>query len=148
MKKTNQIKAWFFIGVIFLMTLLNALPHLHHVHQEITHDTSEDHHHHGDSEHHYPAPEKPTEVVLDFSIDFLLQNHLHAVHSHEFIQLVKRNTRFVIKKQMAIQNVFDTQISLDVRYVTSKVTLKNYLNSYYKTPLIVNAPLRGPPQLG
>lgn len=144
----NQIKAWFFIGVIFLMTLLNALPHLHHIHPEVTHDISADHHHHGDSEHHHPAPEKPTEVVLDFSIDFLLQNHLHAVHSHEFIQLVKRNTRFVLKKQLTIKSLFDTQISLDVRHVTSKITLKNYLNSYYKTPLIVNAPLRGPPQLG
>ncbi|PCI35791.1 MAG: hypothetical protein COB60_01395 [Flavobacteriaceae bacterium] len=148
MKKINQIKAWFFIGVIFLMTFLNAVPHLHHVHQEVAHNNLEVHHHHGDSDHHHPAPKKPVQVALDFSIDFLLQNHLHAIHSHEFIQLVKRNTRIVLKKQLAIQAIFGTQISLNVRRVKLPKTVDHYLNSYYKTPLIVNAPLRGPPQLG
>jgi len=148
MKKSNQLKAWFFISIIVLMTLLNALPHLHHVHQEIAHTTSEEHHHHGDSDHHHPAPEKPTKVAIDLSLDFILQNHLHAVHSHEFVPLVKRNTRIVLKKHFVIQNVFDLQIGLNVQSTILQKTYNYHQNSYYKTPLIVNAPLRGPPQLG
>ncbi|MBL4745811.1 MAG: hypothetical protein JKY08_05535 [Flavobacteriaceae bacterium] len=148
MKKTIQLKAWFFTSVIVLMTLLNALPHLHHDHQEVTHDTSEVHHHHGDSEHHHPAPEKPTEVALDFSLNFLLDNHLHAVHTHDFLQLVKRNTRFVLKKQVLSTTLFVHQINVEEHCVKPLLTFENYLNSYYNTPLIVNAPLRGPPQLG
>ncbi|PCH72296.1 MAG: hypothetical protein COB98_11930 [Flavobacteriaceae bacterium] len=148
MKKTIQIKAWFFTSVIVLMTLLNALPHLHHHHQEVLHDNSEVHPYLGDNEHHHHAPEKPTEAAIDFSLNFLLENHLHAVHSHEFIQLVKRNTRFVLKKQVLTQAIFEAQIALDVRHVNLPKINENYLNSYYNTPLIVNTPLRGPPLLG
>jgi len=148
MKKRVQLKAWFFISVIVFMTLINALPHLHHNHQEAARDSSEIHHHHDDADHHHPSPEKPTEVSFDFSLDFLLQNHLHAVHSHEFIQLVKHNTRLVLKKQLAFQVLFSTKILLGKQHVTFQKTVNHQQNSYYKTPLIVNSPLRGPPQLG
>jgi len=148
MKKMVQVKAWFFLSVIIFMTLINALPHLHHNHQEAARDNSETHHHHSDADHHHPSPEKSPEVSFDFSLDFLLQNHLHAVHSHEFVQLVKRNTRFVLKKQLAVRVIFNTQTLLSEEHVTTKKTVNHQQKSYYKTPLIVNTPLRGPPQLG
>jgi len=148
MKKMVQVKAWFFLSVIIFMTLINALPHLHHNHQEAARDNSETHHHHGDADHHHPSPEKSPEVSFDFSLDFLLQNHLHAVHSHEFVQFVKRNTRIDLKKQLVAHVIFNTQTLRCKQYVTLNKTVNDLQNSYYKTPLIVNTPLRGPPQLG
>jgi len=149
MKKINQLKAWFFLSVFILMTLLNALPHLHHVHQEVNHDVTEVHHHHNDTDHHHPVEnKKEKETTLSFSLDFLLQNHLHATHSHEFVQLVKRTSQNVLKKQVKVVDhflIFKTQI---VRRIKEPVNLVFYNYLFYDTPLISAISLRGPPALG
>jgi len=149
MKKSNLLKAWFFLSVFILMTLINALPHLHHLHQEVNHDTTEVHHHHDAADHHHHEEEpQEKESTLGISFDFLLQNHVHAIHSHEFIQLVKRTSQNILKKQVKVADHFLVFKSQIVRRIKEPVNLVLYNYIFYEAPLIGAIPLRGPPALG
>ncbi len=131
-----------------MTTLLNAIPHAHHLHQKISDNTHKTTHHHNKSDHHHPASEKQEKTAFRFSIDFLIQHHLQSVHSHECIQIAKQVVSTNVKKQLktVCNPLITTSLQFQQKRLHTQFTHYKYV--FYKAPIIGETPLRGPPYLG
>ncbi len=146
MQKPNKISAFFFLGLFSLMMLHQALPHLHHQHED-SHSHSDvvdynEHHHHDDGS-------KENEESPYGFFGFLMDMHVHSTVSSDIVVL-KRNTveqQTVADKDVA-NNTFDTQrIFLIDHGQNVSPTIYHPPNTYFN-PYLSCLDLRGPPTLG
>uniref|UniRef100_UPI0040486191 hypothetical protein n=1 Tax=Roseivirga sp. TaxID=1964215 RepID=UPI0040486191 len=94
MRRYLKLKALFLLSVVSLITLQNAVPHIHHSHDDL--DTvvraSSEHHEHHDDDH---LEEKNISVHELTFLHQLIENHSHSSHSHELAQLNGADTRHI-----------------------------------------------------
>ena len=146
MQKPNKIAVFFFLGLFSLMVLHQAIPHLHHQHEE-THSHSDiahtgEHHHHDDSSH-----EKKESPYGFFG--FFMDMHVHSTVSSDVVVL-KRNT--VERQTIVDDNVVKLTSDFQEFYVVDnrqndKPPIYHPPNRHFN-PYLSSLDLRGPPSLG
>jgi len=145
MKKHNNIKAFFFLGIFSLLLLHQVVPHLHHQHEiEHTHKAvahSENHNHH----HDVPEKESSKKGLLDL----FLEVHIHSVVSNEILathesSVKKLNVKKDVKTPIYVQHYFNT-INYDDE--PEKELVYQPPNNFFN-PYLSYLASRGPPSLG
>jgi Family of unknown function (DUF6769) len=143
MKERRQLAAIFFLNVIIIMMLHDALPHVHHFHGKIgevseytetRHDSQEYDNHHSDEQ--------------DSLLSSLLDTHLHFFHTHEFVPLTKGSNLYSINKAFPVLAIVETY---DLLPESEKHNLHRYTlfkQAFYNNPFLLNCSLRAPPSLG
>lgn len=146
MQKHNHIKAFFFLGLLSLMIMHQAFPHLHHQHgdshshSDIAH-TSE-HHHHEDGSH---ENEDSSSGIFGFIMDM----HVHSAGSADMV-VFKRNLveEETISAKDVANNAVETHglLFIDTGQ-NNKPPIYHPPNTYFN-PYFSHLVLRGPPSLG
>ena len=147
MSVIKQIKAAFLLGVIGVMVLHQALPHVHHAPNEDTQSVSHAEYHHGHT-HHHPHHHDDENEEQGFSLVNLLESHSHAFHTHHDLDYLNRPFKNSLGKDFLNAVIFNINIGPDY--------LNNYRDfhfafsskAYYDSPPLLYSPLRGPPSLG
>tara|TARA_R110000823_G_scaffold295431_4_gene414791 strand:+ start:4821 stop:5252 length:432 start_codon:yes stop_codon:yes gene_type:complete len=133
-----KLKALFLLSVVSLITLQNAVPHIHHSHnelEEIVLASSEDH-------DHSHLEEKNTSVHELTFLHQLIEDHSHSSHSHEITQLNTTDSRIINI------SVFDVAINTTIAFWPDKLSSKVWSTYIYGEPLSPHSSgltLRGPP---
>jgi len=186
----KQIKVSFFLGVMGIMMLHNALPHLHHSHEtdgavstkrKHHHQTHDQTHHHSHKQiyhqsvddladhssqtadhpsqeqsmdhsrqfiNHHSDEQEEEDDTHGFLLGFLLNNHSHSFHTHEFLRLAKAGNQYVLDKHQPERVVLDSYRSFPEYENPYLHRFSLFRPAYYDDPLSLNSPLRGPPSLG
>lgn len=133
--------------IIFVAMMHNVFPHAHHQHD--VHDAAialGDLHSHGDHHHHSDESENDDEQGNFF--DYLLQNHSHAKHTHQYTPAIVEGVKSV--KQLVLK-VFCAcgSTTVDLNCIEFGINRYVLLRSHVPDqPCLLSLPLRGPPSLG
>lgn len=140
----------FLLGIIGVMMLHNAVPHVHHLHEghETISGSLEYHHHSHEHGHHHPDENKSNEQDGDFLFSFLLKIHSHTYHTQEFAHLTTGNFRF--SKVMALSIAGAQEMRRFILYPENQKLGRYALfkEEIYNNPFFFTHSLRGPPALG
>ncbi len=142
MRKYNQIKALFFLGIFSMLLLHQVIPHLHHQHEDShSHTTTV----HNDDHHHHDAPEKDGNSKKGF-IDFFLEMHTHSMVINDNIVVLKET----VTNQKVVKKYITNPISPNYSIVyidygdVEKPLIYQPPNNYFN-PYLTFLDLRGPP---
>jgi len=142
MRKYNQIKALFFLGIFSMLLLHQVIPHLHHQHEDShSHTTTV----HNDDHHHHDAPEKDGNSKKGF-IDFFLDMHAHSTIIYDNIVVLKET----VTNQKVVKKYITNPISPNYNIVyidygdVEKPLIYQPPNNYFN-PYLTFLDLRGPP---
>lgn len=141
MGKYKKIKAIFLLSVFSLITLQNAIPHIHHSHQDfdvLDLNHSELHGH----DHHDHVEENCFSIDSFTFLHQLVEGHAHNSHSHEITQLNTTDSRIINI------SVFDVAINTTIAFWPDKLSTKVWSTYIYGEPLSPHSSgltLRGPP---
>lgn len=137
---------------MFVMMLHNALPHVHHFHEEIEGGAEiAEHHDHSHEHHHHSDEQGSNEEEQDFSLSSYLEDHSHSFHSHHFHE-------YFIPTNCDTQ-VFKDKVSSIVAILAKHGCPPEYKDqnlsgfslfkdNFYSNPFPFYYSLRGPPSLG
>ena len=150
MKLGKQTKASFMLLIMLFVMMHNAFPHLHHQHdvdsERAAGPKGEFHHHGHDHDHHSDEDDNDHDRKSFF--DFLLKNHPHTKHLHQYTPVVLRQVKSVKHLDSKVFVNVDHRISglrcFDVG-LHRFVLFENLVPEY---PYLNNHPHRGPPSLG
>ncbi|RKZ58122.1 MAG: hypothetical protein DRQ44_15035 [Gammaproteobacteria bacterium] len=164
----KQIKVMFFLGVMGIMMLHNALPHMHHTHEshgEVTTKAKRHHHAHGHAHHpehqpdtqdrqyahqlanHHSDEQDDQDGPRGFLLSFILDNHSHSFHTHEIIQLAKPGNHYILDKHVLDRVVSDSHQSFREFENQDLHRFSLFKRANYDDPLSLDSPLRGPPSI-
>ncbi len=148
MQKANKISAFFFLGLFSLMMLHQALPHLHHQHEDSPSHSHSDVAHSGEHHHHDDGPKEKQQSPFGF-FGFLMDMHVHSSVSSD-IAVLKRSTveqQTVVDKDVS-NSTFDIQkLFLIDNGQNESPPIYHPPNTYFN-PYLSCLDLRGPPTLG
>lgn len=143
----HQIKALFFLSIISMLMLHNALPHVHH-----QHDTPAVADHHGDHHHghdHHDSDEQSAEDDgKGFLHQFLLGNHVHTFHAHEFDTATKWKVEAAKDKLTPLVALFENCGVSPPHQEQNLHWHPWYKRIYFDDPLLRYSALRAPPSVG
>ena len=151
MQIKNQITASVMIVIMCIMMIHNAIPHVHHNHEQIAEDTHEhSHHSHDDGHHHSHSGRKEitkksenNKSIFDFS------DHEHTFHLHTFEDyLLSKSRKSEVEKQFVLlpYNCITNDNSELLSNGLDKHILKIF--RFPESPPTYSFSLRGPPVLG
>lgn len=136
--------------IILMLMMHNSFPHAHHQHDVSAVAVAEGEFHHGDhhhgDHHHSDKPDRKDEQS-NF-LDYLLQNHTHAKHVHQYTPVTVERVKSV--KQL-VSKVFCACGTTTVDVKCIEFGINRYVlfhNHVPDQPYLLSHPLRGPPSLG
>jgi hypothetical protein len=152
MQIKNQITAIVMIIIMCVMMIHNAIPHVHHNHEQIAEDIHEhSHHSHDDGDHHSHSESKKklTKKSETNNSIFDLSDHEHTFHLHSFEDyLLSKSSKSEVEKQFALlpYNRIINENSELLSNGLGKHILRIF--RFSESPPTYSFSLRGPPLLG
>jgi len=154
----KQILASFLLCVIGMMILHSAFPHIHHAHETADGiakytdhyyhpDEQHDRHSHEDASYHEHDQDSKNDEPGSL-LSFLLNNHSHTFHNHEYIQIANAGSHYSVDEYVpvaAILAIYYSSLKYDNQSFHRYSLFKR---TWYDNPSLVNCSLRGPPSLG
>ncbi|USD23824.1 hypothetical protein [Flagellimonas marinaquae] len=146
MRKFQNIKALFFLGIFSMLLMHQIVPHWHHQHQTEQIQTGHDHDHMADGHHHHGEPEdkKPSKGLFDWFLDF----HTHTNTSTNVLVWEHSSVKKTTDQKQQIKTV---RIPEAAQIIWEDILLDKI---WYEPPNTLqkdhfpNLSLRGPPALG
>ncbi|NQV52367.1 MAG: hypothetical protein HQ500_04250 [Flavobacteriales bacterium] len=123
------------------------IPHVHHVHDVVTH--SSDHHHHEGVEHkHFDEKDSSRESEREGLLDFSLEHHTHPSFNSDYITEVIGTVKKKEAGKTVVQplSIFSQK---ETNYTSNKKKAPpRFRNFKPEKPFLLSSSLKAPPILG
>ncbi|MEN7548758.1 hypothetical protein AAG747_12630 [Rapidithrix thailandica] len=133
-----------------MLLLHEVLPHVHHQHDHIVEATESFRHDNHHIDHHHHSDENNQEPEQDTFFDFLVKNHSHTKHTHQYTQATIKQLKSLKQLDYKVFGINDIWVWVLKARQTDEglhryVLFKNILPD---NPYLYFHPHRGPPSLG
>jgi hypothetical protein len=152
MKKLQQLKSIFLLGIIGVLMMHNAMPHVHHLHlYEKNKSTVEAHHHSHESgvthsHHDHDGTENSDEESQDLFWSMFFGGHAHVIHNHTISEYTKDNYSLDIHQVVLSCTEPKCPDLSGIEIEKEQIALFNFRRD--TGSILLNYTLRGPPSLG
>jgi hypothetical protein len=142
----KQLKAFFLLSIICVITIHKSIPHFHHSHEALDVKIAEVDHSHDNSDHHHHN--ENSEEESDFLYNLLLGNHSHGVEIEEDSEVLLTSNKVLVGKNLPTITLFTKSLIPKIPKLTSKKEYFESLPNYKQEHQLLHCPLRAPPLLG